>query len=782
MASVNKCMKGMSKMNNITFTNNVFHLKTAQSSYIFKISEYGHLEHIHYGYTVKDEDVDALQLKKDIFYGDQVLYEDNTNYSLDLLPQEFPTYGRGDYNSSAIEVLVNESYTTDFIYDSYEIIDGDTKIKDLPNSYGATQTLIVHLKDKVANIDLDLYYGIFPLENIITRRCVLINHNDSCVLNRLMSYSLDILSEELQLMELRGAWNKETHPIYKDIEEGKYIISSSVGFSSSKANPAFLIKKKETTFDNGDTWGFNLIYSGNHYESIEKDEYGIYRIQAGINPERLSCILKKDEIFETPEAVLNYSSQGLNGLSANFHNFVNKRIVRSDWKLKQRPIKINSWEGFGFKFNKKSLVRLAKTAKQLDIELFVLDDGWFGRREDDTKGLGDYNHNESKLPGGIKALSDEIHSLGMMFGIWVEPEAISIDSALYEKHPEYALKEENRKDVFGRHELLMDLTNPQVRDYIVDNVTKLIDENKVDYIKWDMNRNLCGVSGLYTHNYIKGLYEVLDRIFTNRPHVLFESCSSGGNRFDLGMLCYSPQIWGSDNTDPIERIKIQKGLYYFYPQSTIGSHVSASPHSQTLRRTPLETRFAVASIGILGYELDLNMLSSVEKEEIKKQTTYYKKHRETFQYGQLYLFEDDDKLETFEVKKDETIITKIRKLYHAAPSYERLIVKGLDDDKNYTIEARDYQINIKQFGNLINYLLPIKVNSEGILVNGVSKRFAMNSAKQNYHASGSALRSGILLNSLFLGTGYNEKLRLPLDFGSDMYLIKEDLYESREEE
>ena len=298
-----------------------------------------------------------------------------------------------------------------------------------------------------------------------------------------MSFSLDLYEDDLSFMELRGAWNKETHSIFKQLKEGKYIIESNVGFSSSKNNPAFLIKRNNTTYDDGDAWGFNLVYSGNHYSSIEKNEYGITRIQSGINPNRFTCVLEKEETFETPELVLNYNNRGLNGLIYNFHNFINRHIVRSEWKLKERPILINSWEGFGFKFNKFDLLRLARTAKQLDMELFVLDDGWFGRRSDDTKGLGDYDPNEDKLPGGIKALSEEIHNLGMMFGIWVEPEAISIDSKLYEQHPEYALREKNREDVFGRHELLMDLTNPDVRDYIVDNVTKLIDENNVDYIK-----------------------------------------------------------------------------------------------------------------------------------------------------------------------------------------------------------------------------------------------------------------------------------------------------------
>ena len=769
-------------MKNITFINNIFHIKTNNTSYIFKVNKFNHLEHIYYGSKVEDDDYEALTYKRNIPYGDQIRYsQDDLIYSLDNTPQEFPSYGRGDFNSPIIEILKNQSYTTDFLYKGYEVIEGDIKIKNLPSSYGADETLIIHLVDDISNLDIDLYYAIYPNENIISRRCILTNHGSNCILNKLLSYSFEIIEHDLQLYDLRGGWNKETHINKKDIKVGKYIIDSTLGFSGSKCNPAFLIKQKDTDEDNGSAWGFNLVYSGNHYSLIEQNEYGLTRIQGGISPDRFALVLKDNESFETPEAILTYSNYGLNGLSYNFHNFINNHIIRSDWKFNERPILINSWEGFGFKFNKSDLIKLARNGKDLGMELFVLDDGWFGRRSDDTKGLGDYDCNENKIPGGIKSLSNEIHNMGMLFGIWVEPEAISIDSALYEKHPEYALREKNRHDVLGRNELMMDLCNPEVRDYIVEKVSKLIDENNIDYIKWDMNRNITGVSGIYNHEYIKGLYEVLDRIFTPRPHVLFESCSSGGNRFDLGMLCYSPQIWASDDTDPIERLDIQKGLSYFYPQSTIGAHVSSSPHSQTLRATPLETRFAVAALGNLGYELDLNMLSNLEKEEIKKQITYYKKHRKTFQYGHLYRFNDNEEEYNFEIKTTEAILIKVRKLSKAAPSFSILKVKGLDPKKKYIISSKSHSHNVRQFGNLINHLLPIRLNAEGMIVNEFAKYRGIESTREEYHASGAALASGIKLNSLYLGTGYNDELRLPLDFGSELYRIKEDNHEQEEE-
>ena len=762
-------------MDHIQIKDHTFLISTNDTSYMFRVDKYGHLEHLHYGGKVTMKDEEALAYKKPILHGVTIGYDrKNDIYSLDSLPQEFSSYGTGDLNEASIEIENNESFTCDFIYDEYEIEEGNTPIPGLPSSYGAEKTLIIHLKDKVNGLKLDLYYAVYPEENVISRRCVLINGSrKTYTLHKLMSYSIDLIEDDLVLMDFSGAWDKETHANERELKQGTCTITSRTGFSSNKHNPGFILKKQNTREDSGKAWGFNLVYSGNHYSSISKNEYAFHRVQGGISPERFYLKLKAGDVFETPEAVMTYSADGLNKLSQNFHAFINEHIVRSDWKNKERPVLINSWEGFGFKFKKDDLInKLAKNAVKLGMELFVLDDGWFGRRNSDKRGLGDYDCNLKKIPGGISSLSKEIHKLGLLFGIWVEPEAINLDSKLYEKHPEYALTEKDRDMFFGRNELLMDLSNPEVRDYIVENVSRLIDDNDVDYIKWDMNRHLNGISGVDNHEYIKGLYEVLDRIFTPRPQVLLETCSSGGNRFDLGMLCYSPQIWASDDTDPIERLDIQKGLSYLYPLSTMGAHVSASPHMQTLRSTPLETRFNISAYGCLGYELDLSLLSVIDKTEIKKQIAYYKEHRKTFQFGKFYRI-DEEPYEVFQVSGAENIVTKFRRIVHAVPVYDKLYVRNVEDEKIYDVESKPYLHNLKQFGNLVNFVSPVKINGEGHIMTAISKLKGMEASFQEYTASGAALKEGICLNPLFLGTGYNDKIRIPLDYGSDMYEIKE---------
>ena len=769
-------------MDTIQIKDKVFLINTDHTSYMFRADMYGHLEHIHYGSRVFFSDLKALSYKKLILHGDTILYDrKNDIYSMDSLPQEFGTYGIGDFNEASIEIEGNSSFTCDFTYEDHQVIEGDTKIPDLPSAYGARETLIVHMRDKVNDLKLDLYYAVYPESDVIARRAVLINGSrKDFVLHKLMSYCIDLAEDDLVLMDFFGAWDKETHINERPLVRGTYTIGSRVGFSSAKNNPGFIIRKSGTTENCGKAWGFNLVYSGNHYSSVSKNEYAIHRIQGGISPERFHQTLKAGESFETPQAVMTFSAEGLNFLSRHFHDFINEHIVRSDWKGKERPVLINSWEGFGFKFKKDDLIRkLARNAKKLGIELFVLDDGWFGRRNSDKRGLGDYNCNTRKIPGGISSLSSEIHKMDMLFGIWVEPEAINLDSKLYEDHPEYALTEKGREMFFGRNELLMDLTNRKVQDYIIENVSKLIDDNDVDYIKWDMNRMMDAVSGVYNHKYIKGLYRVLDAVFAPRPWVLFESCSSGGNRFDLGMLCYSPQIWASDDTDPIERIDIQKGLSYLYPLSAIGAHVSASPHMQTLRATPLETRFNISAYGCLGYELDLSLLSALDKAEIEKQVAYYKEHRRTFQYGRFYRIDSEKEYEAFEVLgEEEAVITKFRRIVHAVPVYDKLYSCGLEDDRIYSVSSKPYLHNLKQFGNLVNFVTPVKVNAQGRLMETISRFNGMESPLQEYEASGVALKEGICLNPLFLGTGYNDNIRIPLDYGSDMYEIKEIKHES----
>ncbi|MCR4633083.1 MAG: alpha-galactosidase [Erysipelotrichaceae bacterium] len=753
----------------IQVENGVFLLSTKDTSYMFRIGKYGHLEHLHYGRCCSIADAEAFAYKKYVSHGDSIVYDkDDDVYSMDSLPQEYGTYGSGDFNEASIEIENDGSYTLDLHYAGHEITNRDLKMHGLPSSYGSDETLIVHLKDETAGIGIDLYYTLYLNEDVIARRAVIFNRNGhSVTLHKALSYCIDLRENDLVSMGLFGAWDQETHLHEQKVGRGTYVISSSVGFSSSKNDPGIILRKESCDEGHGSAWGFNLVYSGNHYTSLSHNEYGFTRMQGGISPERFSWTLNAGAFFETPEAVMTFSCEGLNRLSQNLHSFINGHIVTSAWKNKERPILINSWEGFGFDFHKDELIeKLVKPAKELGIELFVLDDGWFGRRDCDRRGLGDYDCNLNKIPGGIASLSKEVHDAGMLFGIWVEPEAINPDSALYEAHPDYALKEEGRDFRFGRHELLMDLTKKEVADYIVENVSKLIDENKVDYIKWDMNRMMNAVSGAYNHRYILALYDILDRIFTPRPQVLFESCSSGGNRFDLGMLCYSPQVWSSDDTDPIERLDIQKGLSYFYPLSSMGAHVSACPHSQTLRRTPLATRFSVSAFGCLGYELDLSKLTTLEKQEIKEQIAWYKKHRKTFQYGTFYRIDKEKDFDVFEVKDKGTLVCKFRRQLSAVPVYDRLFVEELLPDKMYSITSHSFILDQKDLGRHVS---PYEGSQDEFL----KKEGGFRSYVQNYEASGAALQDGIALDPLYLGTGYEKHIRIPLDNGCDMYLIDE---------
>lgn len=767
-------MNNMSPTNNIRFVNGVFELETQNTSYLFRVTPFKHLEHLYYGIKVEINDADALSLKRNCGYGDSVYYDPRDDkYCLDVLPLEFSGSGTGDFREAMLEWEVNGSNTADFVYDHYEIIEGNLNLEKLPDGHKAEATLIVYLKDLVTKAQLELNYTIYPDCDVISRSCKLLNNGEAIIkLRKLMSLGFDCLQEELEVITFNGLWAKEVQKKVSKLQ-GTIINESRVGFSSSRTNPGFILKKPLTTEDQGEAWGFNLIYSGSHYSSISLDLRGSVRIQTGIQPERFNLEIKPGEAFETPVAVMSYSDQGLNDLSHHFHDFVNNHLVNPHWANRERPILINSWEAFMFSFDQNKLLSLAKKAKDSGVELFVLDDGWFGKRNNDLAGLGDYEPNPKKLSQGIIGLAQKIHSLGMKFGLWFEPEAINPDSDLYRAHPDWAIKEEDRPEFYGRHELLLDLTKIEVKDYIVNKVSEILDSAKVDYVKWDMNRQLVGVSGEYSYRYILSLYEILGRIFKARPEILLESCSSGGNRFDLGMMAYSPQIWASDDTDPIERLRIQKNYSYLYPLSVMGAHVSASPCAQTLRKTPLATRFQVACYGDLGYELDLNRLSPLELKEIKAQISFYVKHRSLFQYGRFYRFDNQENKETFEVVKDnKAIVTKYRLLQPVSPGYDKLEVKGIDPKANYEIDSREFKLNIEMFGQLIEQVLPVKVNSQGLLVREAGKHLGLDTGKQHYEASGKALKAGIGLNNVFNGAGYNEHIRVPGDFGSEMYIIK----------
>lgn len=746
-------------MKAIEARDHVFALHTEHTSYLFRVDSYRHLEHIHYGGRVLISDAEALRLKNTVPYGDSVTIDEEGKMCLDSIPLEWSGSGRGDYRPSPIGCVSNGSTTSDFLYESHEILTGDVPIADLPSSYGAAETLVIHMADPVMHARLDLYYAVYPQEDIIARWAELINDGGEIVLSRMMSYSLDLNEDDLVLMTFKGQWAGEVHPAEVELVNGTYASGADHGFSSASCNPGFLLRRKNACEESGQAWGFNLVWSGSHHEYVSMDELGCVRIMAGVSDDRLSMTLHSGERFCTPEAVMTYSDHGLNDLSHHFHDFVNRRIVRGPWKEKERPILINSWEGFYFDFTEEKLLSLASEAGDLGIELFVLDDGWFGKRNDDHAGLGDYHTNLQKLPHGIRGLSDRVHAMGMKFGLWFEPEAVNPDSDLYRAHPDWAMHD-LYPDTYGRHEFLLDLTRKDVQEYIIAQVSGVLDEGVVDYVKWDMNRQMAGQSGAYDIAYVKALYHVLDAIFSPRPQILFESCSSGGNRFDLGMMCYSPQIWGSDDTDPIERLDIQKGYSYLYPQSTWGAHVSMAPHDQTLRDTPLSTRFHAAAYGQLGYELNTAELNEAEKEEIRGEVAFYKAHRFLFQYGTLNRTDLPQDREQFTVQSGaEAISTKYRRIVHAAEKQETLQVGHLEGDAQYQVEGRSHILFLHP------RTAPMKM---GRLT---ADRRGVYAPAERYQASGSALAHGIRLPYLFNGN-CSAQVRSPADFGSEMYLIR----------
>ena len=775
----------------ITYDKGVFALDTDRTSYIFRVTKFRHLEHIHYGERVRASDAEALSVKHDIQLGSSVMYDESDDcYCLDNLCLEWSGVGRGDYRQTPIEAKMPDgSFSSDFLYDSHEIVSGCIPMQSLPAAYddeNAAQTLIIHMRERDRSVSLTLYYTVFPASNVISRCCVIKNNCEGDIsLRRIMSMSLDMPDRGFLMHSFDGGWIKEAHRHVRPVEYGIYVNSSTTGASSNRHNPGFLLSEKHTNEDFGRAWGFNLVYSGNHCGIVERSNHDLVRVQLGINPHCFDWTVRPGERFEAPEAVMTFSERGFNGLSANFHDFVNNNIVRGAWKNVERPVLINSWEACFFKFDREKLLKLAKRAKSLGVELFVLDDGWFGARDSDTAGLGDYDVNLKKLPGGLGEFAGSIERLGMKFGLWFEPESVNVDSGLYRTHPDWAIKPPSGKPCFGRNQLLLDLTRQEVRDYIVESVGKTLDGAKISYVKWDMNRHMSDAyspllsnQGEFSHRYMIGLYEVLGRIFAPRPHILLESCSSGGNRFDLGMLCYSPQIWASDDTDPIERLDIQGGLSYLYPQSTMGAHVSAAPHQQTLRDTPLSTRFNVAAFGVLGYELELKYMTKAELKELRGQIAFYKKHRRTLQYGRFYRFDElrDNKLHWQVSSKDgkEHIVGHFQKLCTASEGYDMLSVHDLEPNAKYHLVCKRQSLFIKRLGGLVRHVMPLELDPDGLVLRTANKYFTMPDGAEDFAASGAALMSGVGLNNQFLGTGYNERLHMLGDFGSALYTIKKE--------
>lgn len=775
----------------------LFVLNTANTTYAFRVmDDCRYLEHLYYGSKIHVESGDGLIEQHAFAPGNSVVYQEGSDaYTLEDACLEVSSLGKGDIREPFIEaVLPDGSTTLDFVFDSYSCVQGKKALISLPCAYDddnlATQ-LVITMKDKNSDLLLKIIYSVFPECDVITRSAALENNGAEPVkLVRLMSNQIDFDNSDYVFTCFRGAWAREMNRYDTSVGGCKLVNSSFTGTSSNRANPFVMLSGKNTDEDHGECYGFNLIYSGNHYEAVEVNGYNKTRFVQGINPLNFEYRIDAGEIFEAPEAIMTYSGDGFNFLSQNMHAFVREHIVRGEYKKRPRPVLLNSWEASYFDIDRAGLVKLAREGKNVGIELFVMDDGWFGERNDDRHSLGDWYVNESKLPGGLPALVSDIKNLGMDFGIWVEPEMINVNSRLYEAHPEWVMDIPEKNHSEGRNQRILDLCNVEVQDFIIDEMTRVLGSADISYVKWDMNRN---ISDYYSkaldkdrqkevgHRYVLGLYRCMAELTRRFPHILFEGCASGGNRFDLGILSYFPQIWASDNTDAICRADIQNHYSYGYPLSVISAHVSGTPNHQTLRKTPLSTRFNVASFGVLGYECNLCDLKKEEKEEIARQIALYKEWRDVLQFGSFYrtkTFESDrdaNELQWTVVSEDKSraVGMILQKLAKPNWQYGCYKAKGLDEDTLYDFSNRDIKINIKEFGDLINTVAPIHIKQESLMHNVASRFIKMDSAGEKHQMYGDTLmNAGVKLKQGFGATGYNEEVRYFQDFSSELYFME----------
>ncbi len=692
----------------ITVKDKIFNLETKNTLYQMKVDRFEVLNHLWYGEKT-DCCMDYLLDYPDAgFSGNIYEAENERTYSLNTLPQEYSTSGVGDFRISAISVTHEDgSNALDLRVREYQIKKGKYEIPGLPAVYAKedeAETLEITLKDTATEAEVILKYGVFEKEDVITRSVVVKNSGKTpIVINKVHSMCLDIPYGDWEWMHFYGRHTMERQAERVPVLHGISESSSSRGTSSHHQNPAVLLCEKDCTETNGHCIGAALMYSGGFQAQVEKDQLEQIRLVMGIHPDTFEWTLEAGEAFYTPEVILSCSTTGFAKLSQNFHHIIRNHVCRGTYQLSSRPVLINNWEATYFDFNEEKILNIARQASKLGIDMMVLDDGWFGKRDDDCSGLGDWFVNEKKLNGGLKALVEKINAMGMKFGLWFEPEMVSEDSDLYRNHPDWAIQIPGRKPMRSRYQLVLDMSNPEVVDYLYGVMSAILRENHIEYVKWDMNRS---ISDWYTatlsrgrqmempHRYVLGLYELLEKLTSEFPDVLFEGCSGGGGRFDAGMMYYCPQIWCSDDTDAHERTFIQYGTSFFYPTSTVGSHVSAVPNHQTGRITSIETRGVVAMAGSFGYELDLNQLSEEEKTVVAKQVTHYKEYQSLIYNGDYYRlanpFEDGMSAWSW-ISEDKKTILVQGVLFRAKPNVLRktLRLMGLEAKKNYKIAGTE---------------------------------------------------------------------------------------------
>jgi alpha-galactosidase len=684
--------------------NRLFHIKSKKTSYVMRVLETGHLINLYWGRKINSNKIDYVVKKRQC--GSFLADLDNVDaLHLEIIPQEYPSYGNPDLRSPAVQIkLANGTTVTDFRYYSHEIYNGKKALQGLPATYveneDEAETLEITLKDELAGLRVILSYTVFKNYDVITRSCKIVNDSKEEVdVLRALSANVDFRHSDFDLIQLSGSWARERHIIRTPLRNGGQCVESRRGASSHAQNPFIALVSKDTTEDKGEVYGFNLVYSGNFLANVEVDMHSNARAQIGINPFDFAWNLEAGDEFQTPEAVMVYSPNGLTGMSHIYHDLYRERLCRGTHRDKERPILINNWEATYFDFNNEKIKDIAKESSNLGIELFVLDDGWFGERNNDDCSLGDWFVNEEKLKGGLSSLVKDINEMGMQFGLWFEPEMISPKSKLYEEHPDWCIHIEGRVRSEARKQLILDLSREEVCDAVIEMLTNVLKSAPISYVKWDMNRNMTEIGSPawpakkqkeVAHRYMLGLYKILENITTNFPNILFESCSGGGGRFDGGMLYYMPQTWTSDDTDAIERLKIQEGTSLVYPVSTMGSHVSAVPNHQVHRITPLHTRGVVAMAGSFGYELDITKMTDEEKEEVKSQVKFYKNIRKTIQFGDLYRLKsafDSNEAAWMNISKDgnNLVVSYVKKYAEANVLPKRLKLKALDENSLYEI-------------------------------------------------------------------------------------------------
>ena len=687
-----------------------FHFYNQEISYIIKILDNDQPGQLYYGKRLTHKEDFSHLFEYAMRDMSPYTFEGNSTFSLENIKQEYPTFGCGDMRFPAYEIeRENGSHVVEFVYKEHKIYNGKPKLEGLPATYvesdDEAQTLELVLEDTSINTRIVLLYTIYEAFPVIARsvrfEC---DSDEKITLLSAMSACVDLPDKDYEMIDLAGVWARERHVRRHKLDYGIQSIYSMRGCSSYQFNPFLALARENADEFQGQVYGFSLVYSGNFLAQTEVDNYDTARVLMGIHPNGFKWTLGKGESFQTPEMVMVYSEAGLNGMSQTFHKLYRTRLARGTWRDKVRPILINSWEAFYFDFDAPKLLGLADAAADLGMELFVLDDGWFGKRDDSTSSLGDWYPNEEKLKGTLKELAEKINAKGLKFGLWIEPEMTNKDSDLYRAHPDWLLAEQGKRICHSRNQYVLDFSKKEVREYIGDMLENLLAEVPVSYIKWDLNRTFSEVfsngndreyQGKVCHKYVLGVYELYERLTSRFPHVLFESCASGGARFDPGMLYYAPQGWTSDDTDAIERLKIQYGTSMVYPVSCMGSHVSASPNHQTNRVTPIETRADVAYFGTFGYELDLLKLGEEDKAEIRRQIAFMKEKRDLIQKGTFYRLKspfEGNETAWMIVSEDQkkALVGYYRVMQPVNVGFKRLKLKGLKEDTCYKVSGYDY--------------------------------------------------------------------------------------------